>query len=183
MKLHPYFKEISRNLLLPVIVIFVLHGCSSGDNNSYYSAEDFSRTKKIDVHAHSLTANPDFVQQAKEDNFTLLSINVEVPDLPPIDSQQYYILQLRHIFPNDIYCVTTFETATINQPGWSDRQLARLKKSFDSGAVGVKVWKNIGMTIKDKDSNFIMIDNPVFDPVFNYLLFCGSSSVSYVSSS
>ena len=25
------------------------------------------------------------------------------------------------------------------------------------------------MTIRDKDSNFIMIDNPVFDPIFNYL--------------
>lgn len=25
------------------------------------------------------------------------------------------------------------------------------------------------MTIKDEDSNFIMIDNPVFDPIFNYL--------------
>lgn len=88
---------------------------------------------------------------------------------PPIDSQQYFVLQLHHKFPKDIYYVATFETATINQTGWSDRQLAYLKKSFDSGAIGLKVWKNIGMEIKDKDSNFIMIDNPIFDPIFNYL--------------
>ena len=167
MKLHSDPKEISPNLLLLVIVIF-LQGCNSG-NNSYYSLRDFSKVKKIDVHAHALTTHPDFVQQAKEDNFILISLNTEVPDLPPIDSQQYYILQLRHNFPNNIYYVSTFETATINQPGWSDRQLAWLKKSFDSGALGIKVWKNIGMTIKDKDSNFIMIDNPIFDPIFNYL--------------
>jgi predicted TIM-barrel fold metal-dependent hydrolase len=168
MKLHFHAKELLRLLLL-VLVILILHACDSGDRNSYYTAGDFTGIKKIDVHAHALTTHPDFVQQARDDNFILISLNTEVPGEPSIDSQQYYVLQLRHNYPNDIYYVTTFETATINEPGWSDRQLTYLKRSFDSGAIGVKVWKNIGMTIKDKDSNFIMIDNPVFDPVFNYL--------------
>ena len=169
MKLHFNAKEISWNLLLLGLVIFIQQGCNFNDSNSYYSFTDFSKIKKIDVHTHVITARPDLVQQAKDDNFILISLNAEVPYFPPIDSQEYYILQLRHNFPNDVYYVTTFETATINQPGWSDRQLAYLKKSFDSGAIGVKVWKNIGMAIKDKDSNFIMIDNPIFDPIFNYL--------------
>ena len=167
MKLRSSAKEISRHLLL--LVVIFLQACGPGNSDDYYSLRDFSRIKKIDVHAHSMTSNPEFVQQAIKDNFILISINVEVPDLPPVDTQQYYILQLRHHFPKDIYCVSTFETASINEPGWSDRQIARLKRSFDSGALGIKVWKNIGMTIKDKDSNFIMIDNPVFDPIFNYL--------------
>ncbi len=148
----------------------MLHSCDSAtDNNKYYTADDFYKIKKIDVHAHALSPRPEFVQQAKEDNFILTSINVEVPDLPPIDSQQYYVLQLHHEFPNNIFLITTFETKTINEPGWADRQLDYLRKSFDSGALGIKVWKNIGMEIRDKDSNFIMIDNPVFDPIFNYL--------------
>ena len=33
----------------------------------------------------------------------------------------------------------------------------------------LKYGKTLGMAIKDKDSNFIMIDDPVFDPIFNYL--------------
>ena len=80
MKLHSNAKELSRNLLLLVVVIFILQGCNSGDSNSYYSLQDFSRVKKIDVHAHVNTAKPDFVQQAKDDNFILISLNVEVPD-------------------------------------------------------------------------------------------------------
>ncbi len=151
-------------------ILILLQACNTtSDNDNYYSSDDFSKVKKIDVHAHALTARPDLVQQAKDDNFILVSLNTEVPGEPPIDSEQYYALQLHHNFPNDIFYVTTFETATINQPGWSDRQLAYLKRSFDSGAIGIKVWKNIGMTIKDKDSNFIMIDDPIFDPIFNYL--------------
>jgi predicted TIM-barrel fold metal-dependent hydrolase len=169
MTLHFNSKNLFWNLILLGLVIFTQQGCNFKDTNKYYSVDDFYRVKKIDAHAHELTKRSEFVKQAKADNFILISLNTEVPDEPSIDSQQYYILQLRHSFPDNIYYVTTFETATINQPGWSDRQLAYLKRSFDSGAIGIKVWKNIGMTIKDKDSNFIMIDNPVFDPIFNYL--------------
>lgn len=168
MKLY-FAKIFVSSLLLPAAAVFILQACHVSAGNSYYSPEDFYKIKKIDVHAHALTTDPAFVQQAQDDNFILISLNTEVPYYPPIDSQQDITLQLHHRFPDDIYYVTTFGTASINQPGWSDRQLAYLKKSFDSGAIGVKVWKNIGMTIRDKDSNFIMIDNPVFDPIFNYL--------------
>ncbi len=168
MKLLGTVKKLFLNLSL-LVLLFIQQGCHSNDSNNYYTLQDFSKVKKIDVHVHQLIARSGFVEQAKADNFMLISLNTEVPDEPAIDSQQSYVLQLRHNFPNDIYYLTAFETSTINQPGWSDRQLEYLKRSFDSGALGVKVWKNIGMTIKDKDSNFIMIDNPVFDPIFNYL--------------
>ena len=163
---------VGKKKLLTIFLLVGMYfqqGCQSSNRQNYYSAEDFLKIKKIDVHAHQLTARPGFVEQAIADNFKLISLNSEVPDYPPVDSQQNYSLQLRHRYPNDLYYVSAFETETINQAGWSDRQLAWLKKSFDSGAIGIKVWKNIGMTIRDKDSNFIMIDHPVFDPIFNYL--------------
>ncbi|MCW3118030.1 MAG: hydrolase, partial [Chitinophagaceae bacterium] len=170
MKLYLYSKELSWCLLLSLAVMFILSSCSSttDDVTKFYSLDDFSRIKKIDVHAHINTTNPAIIEQAKSDKVVLISVNVEVPETP-IDSQQYYILQQRLKFPDDIYYVSTFATDNINQPGWSDQQLAYLKKSFDSGALGIKVWKNIGMTIKDRDGHFIMIDNPIFDPLFNYL--------------
>ena len=41
---------------------------------------------------------------------------------------------------------------------------------FPKGAIAVKVWKNIGMELKDRDNNFVMIDHPKFDPVFDFLV-------------
>ena len=38
-----------------------------------------------------------------------------------------------------------------------------------NGAVGVKVWKNIGFFLKDEKGKLVMIDNPRFDPVLDYL--------------
>lgn len=141
----------------------------SGTNEAFYTSGDFTTVKKIDAHVHIHTTAKDFIEQAKKDNFKLISLNCEVPGYPPIDSQQYYILQQRIADPHDVHYLTTFETATREEPGWAGRQLGYLKHSFASGAVGIKVWKNIGMTIKDKDSSFIMIDNPMFDTLFNYL--------------
>ena len=144
------------------------HSVTSGAND-LYTPDDFSRVKKIDIHAHIFSTDPAVIEQGKKDNVGFITINVDVPGTLPIDSQQYYALQQQHRFPNDIHYMTAFSTHDINEPGWSDRQLTYLKNSFDSGALGIKVWKNIGMVIRDKDSNFIMIDNPVFDPIFNYL--------------
>lgn len=153
-----------------VVVVSFLASCySKNSTGDYYSVDDFNKIKKIDVHAHLYTTSSAMAEQAKTDNLSFISINVEVPGETPIDSQQYYAVELLHKLPEDIHYVTTFETATINEPGWSDRQLAYLKNSFEKGALGVKVWKNIGMSIKDKNGDFIMIDNPVFDPIFNYL--------------
>jgi predicted TIM-barrel fold metal-dependent hydrolase len=164
--------KLQHLTILPVVALLFLQSCNSNvrKNNEYYSAEDFFKVKKTDVHAHIYTTNPAVIEMAKMDMVTLLSMSVEAPDNPTVDSQQYYGLLQHRNYPKDIFNVTTFqETKTINEPGWSDRQLVFLKKCFDSGAIAVKVWKNIGMTIRDKDSNFIMIDNPVFDPIFNYL--------------
>lgn len=54
------------------------------------------------MHAHQLITRPGFVEQAKADNFMLISLNTEVPDEPAIRSQQLYVFQLQHNFPNDI---------------------------------------------------------------------------------
>lgn len=156
---------------LTIILLFVLQSCNSNPDatEEYYSPDDFSSVKKIDAHVHVQTTKPDFLKQAKEDNFVLISLNCEVPGYPSIDSQQYFCVTQRLTYPNDLHYLTTFETATRNQPGWANRQLEYLKQSFAKGATGIKVWKNIGMTIQDKDSNFIMIDNQMFDTIFNYL--------------
>ena len=167
------FHSISKKRLpwlFILTVLFIAQGCKSKkDANDYYAEADFSKIRKIDVHAHQLTARKGFVEQAIADNFTLISLNSEVPDYPSLDSQQNFIWQLRQSYKNDLFYVSAFKTANINQPGWSEEQLKALQKSFDSGAIGIKVWKNIGMTIKDKDGSFVMIDNPVFEPIFNYL--------------
>ena len=53
---------------------------------------------------------------------------------------------------------------------WADKTIAQLKTSFEYGALGIKLWKNIGMVHKDSTGHFIMIDNPKFDPVVQFII-------------
>lgn len=142
---------------------------SSARRDDYYTIEDFYTIKKMDVHVHINTNRPDLVHQAMQDRFVLFSMNVDVPYFPTVAQQQAYALHQAAAAGENFHYLTAFEAKNINEAGWNHRQLAYLKRSFEHGAVGVKVWKNIGMTIKDKDSNFIMIDHPAFDSIFNYL--------------
>lgn len=169
-----FLKEEYRHckLIFLIQILVILSSCnmSSGDTGKYYSLQDFYSLRKIDAHVHINTERPDVPEQAKKDNFILISINTEeIPEYPSVSKQQDYILKQRILFPNEIFYLTSFETESINQPGWSDRQLKYLKNSFGKGAIGIKVYKNIGMTIRDTAGQFIFIDDPMFDPIFNYL--------------
>jgi hypothetical protein len=136
---------------------------------SFYTVDDFNAVKKIDAHIHLNTAKPDFPNQAKEDNYQLISINTLIPDFVSNRQQREYILRQRENFPDDVNFLATFENDGINEDGWAEKQLEYLKDSFNKGARGIKVWKDIGMVIKNKKGTYIMIDDPVFDPIFNYL--------------
>ncbi|KAI9550495.1 putative uncharacterized oxidoreductase [Daphnia sinensis] len=52
---------------------------------------------------------------------------------------------------------------------WLPQTLAYLKNSFSKGAIGVKIWKNIGMELRDADGKFVMVNDARLDPVFDFI--------------
>ena len=43
---------------------------------------------------------------------------------------------------------------------------AVLRRSFDQGAIGVKIWKSIGMGIRAKSGDYLMPDHSALIPIF-----------------
>jgi len=123
--------------------------------------------KKIDAHVHIRTGDTAFSHQARVDNFKLITIVVD--ESPGIRLQQKYAVKQMQLFPGLVDFATTFPVKHLNNPLWQEQTIESLKKSFSQGAIAVKIYKNIGMKLKDKSGHFIMIDNPVFDPVISYL--------------
>jgi predicted TIM-barrel fold metal-dependent hydrolase len=87
----------------------------------------------------------------------------------PIEEQQKFSVEMVQAFPGRNAWVTTFSLDNFNKEGWQDEAISYIKKSVQNGAVGVKVWKNIGFFLKDENSKLVMIDHPRFDPILNYL--------------
>ncbi|MCO5238346.1 MAG: amidohydrolase [Chitinophagaceae bacterium] len=136
---------------------------------SYYSTGDFGRVKKWDAHMHINTFDTAFPEYAGKNNFGLLSINVDVPDFPSIEEQRAYAIGQQKTHHNALRYITSFRISGIEDADWLENTIAYLDESFAKGAIGVKVWKNIGMEFKDNNGEFVMIDDPRLDPVFNYL--------------
>jgi predicted TIM-barrel fold metal-dependent hydrolase len=54
----------------------------------------------------------------------------------------------------------------INEPGWSAKAAAELERTFLAGAAGLKIAKNLGLDILNKDGSYIQADDPRLDPVW-----------------
>jgi glucosylceramidase len=135
----------------------------------YCGPEDYKAMVKIDAHCHINTDRPAFLKTAVQDNFRIITINTDAPGNQPIQEQERFAIHQLQAFPGQVAYLATFSMKGWDDAGWADKTIAMLETSLKKGAVGVKIWKNIGMVEKDKDGKFIMIDDPKFDPVFDFL--------------
>ncbi|MCE4556986.1 amidohydrolase [Pelomonas sp. P8] len=132
-----------------------------------YTMADYGRVVKIDAHLHLHNPAPAFLQAARRQKFKVLTINVDYPDFPPIDEQQRVAIELQRQFPLDVAWAATFSVDGSDQPGWLAATRERVDASLKAGAVGVKVWKNIGMSLRNAGGQLVMIDDARFAPLFD----------------
>jgi len=132
-----------------------------------YTMADFDKVPKIDAHLHLHGASQDaYLALARRDNFRALTINVDYPDFPPLDQQRRVAAAAAHAHPAELAWVATFPTKDFERPGWSEATLKDLDGALADGAVGVKVWKNIGMELRDRQGRLVMVDDARFDALF-----------------
>lgn len=140
-----------------------------GKTTAFYTVDDYRSLKKTDVHCHIDTDRPAFMEVAGQDNFRIISINTDAPGNLPIEEQERCALHQLKAFRNRVAYLATFSMKGWDEAGWAEKTIAQLETSFKNGAIGVKIWKNIGMVEKNREGKFIMIDDPRFDPVLDYL--------------
>ncbi len=172
-------KKIKLLLLLPLLIItatFVRVELFEGSEKvvnsqeeQYYSIEGFENVKKFDIHIHVNTEEVFFIEQAKADNFQFLDIVDDRPfGLPMAEQQRIAMLHLNS-FSKSMAVATTFSVNDWSNSNWIESTIAGLKKSFSNGAIAVKIWKNIGMDLKDEKGRFVMVDNVRLEPILDYL--------------
>jgi hypothetical protein len=142
---------------------------------------DFYSFPKIDVHTHFNTNSPVFIESGAKENFKFLSIITGSDSRILIDQQLEYAVGLKNKCPENFNFTTTFSMENFNAPEWERDVLEKLKTDFKKGAVAVKVWKDIGMVFRKKDSTFIMIDDPKFDKIFDFIEANGKTLVAHIA--
>jgi len=141
-------------------------GARGAAGDSYYSNDDFARVEKIDAHVHLHGRADGFMAQAIHDHMSILSINVDYPDFPPLPEQLRDAVSLKQRYPGRVAFAGAFSVQNFQSPGWAGEALKQIDQALAQGAVGFKVWKNIGMSLQDPDGRYVMLDDPRFAPVF-----------------
>lgn len=136
----------------------------------YYTVDDFESVKKFDTHIHLNTDETYFMDQAAKDNLRFLVIVDDRPFGITMEDQQKIVRKQLKAFPSQIAYATTFSVKNFNSDNWQKETIAYLEESFRDGATAVKVWKNVGMDLRDKDGRFVMIDDPRLEPIIGYLV-------------
>ena len=54
----------------------------------------------------------------------------------------------------------------INEPGWGEKAAAELDRCFRNGAQGLKIAKELGLSIKNRDGSYIQADDPRLDAIW-----------------
>lgn len=76
---------------------------------------------------------------------------------------------LAQTYPQTYAWCTAFDVPDVADPHYMERVLAELAQDFAAGAVACKLWKNIGMEIRKPTGEVLMVDDPFFDPLYEYL--------------
>ena len=153
---------------LVFLSIALMNGCTSKEEQ-YYKFSDFDKVQKIDVHFHFTKNSPEFMQYSEQDKFMFLSPNPDLGDLERLDREFAVTAALYRQFPDRLAHFTAFYATDFEKPGFAEEAIARIADHVKAGASGVKIWKNIGMVVKDGEGNYILPDHPAFDPIYSFL--------------
>lgn len=155
-------------LSILIIALLAFTRCQS----DYYNEKDFQSVLKIDSHVHISGDGGFFEEQASKDNFVLLTINVDHSDSAAVIHQHEWALSSVRKHPGKVFYSAAFyfDTAGWGTDSWSKKAIAHLDNNMSGGAVSVKLWKNIGMTERDKTGKFIMVDDPLLKPVIDFII-------------
>jgi predicted TIM-barrel fold metal-dependent hydrolase len=133
---------------------------------NYYTLEDFPKIPKIDIHFHQNVLSNTFPEFGKKLGFHLISVNV---DETGTLAEQFEIARvMKQRFPRSMDFLGSFSLTDYGKAGFTENVIAYIKKNVAAGALGFKVWKNIGMVLKNDQGKYVMVDDPSLEPIFSY---------------
>lgn len=135
---------------------------------------------RIDAHIHYPGDHPDCIGLLARLDLKLLNVCVahQAGGHWRLEAEIYG--ELASQYPHHYAWCTTFDPPDFADGGYVDRAIEGLERDFAAGAVACKVWKNIGMAIRKPSGGFLMVDDPLFDPIYAYLEGSGKALLMHI---
>jgi predicted TIM-barrel fold metal-dependent hydrolase len=126
--------------------------------------------ERIDTHTHVHRIAPELFAALEKEQWRCLSICVSraIGDQPSdLDAMIRGSAEVHRATKGRIAWATAFDARGFEDREFAGHTIAGLRQAFDEGAIGVKIWKNIGMGIRAKSGAYLLPDNAALTPVFD----------------
>ena len=146
--------------------------------------KSFAALQPIDSHVHVFKSDPAFQAMLERLHLTLLNILVVDDTLPyrkQLKPQVDDALTLVRSSHGHVALATTFDPYKFNDASFTADAIKQVDENFGEGAVAVKIWKNLGMEIKNADGKFVMPDDPKLQPIYQDIAKHGKTLLTHVA--
>lgn len=188
-------KIIARTAFLSILILSAVLAWSAAQQSSPASSsaettsneqalKSFAALQPIDTHVHVFKTDPAFQAMLERLHLTLLNILLVDDTLsyrkqlkPQVDDARA-LIRSSH---GHVALATTFDPYKFNDSSFTTDSIKQVDESFAEGAVAVKVWKNLGMEIKNGDGKFVMPDDPKLEPIYQDIAKHGKTLLTHVA--
>jgi predicted TIM-barrel fold metal-dependent hydrolase len=143
----------------------------------------FAGMDPIDTHVHVFQTDPAFTELLAR--LRLHVLDICVADTHGIYSKLATELARAQDFvkasPGHARLCVTFDPFTFQQKDFAQNTVNRLHQEFADGAIAVKIWKNIGMELKNPDGKYVMPDDPEFELIYREIAAENKTLVAHVA--
>jgi predicted TIM-barrel fold metal-dependent hydrolase len=130
----------------------------------------------IDIHSHQWNVTQEtvhrLVREMDEINMGVmvnLSGRGRSMSSNDIDGQEYMYAMIRRfngVAPGRFIVFTNLSFREFGSPGWTEKAVEDLEKDVQNGANGLKIFKSLGLSVRDVNGNRVPVDHPDLDPVW-----------------
>lgn len=125
--------------------------------------------QKIDAHIHYSGDHSDCYHLLERLDLKLINVCVAQDSAGAWRDQAEVYMDLQAAAPQHYAWCTSFDLPRFDDPDYVDRVIAGIEGDVAAGAIACKIWKNIGMEVRKPDGSFLLLDDPLFDPIYEYL--------------
>ena len=167
--------------------IVLTSATAKGDASEAFSPADlhaFSALEPIDTHAHVFKLDPgfdDFLQKLHLHLLDIVVANKDDATFPNLQTKKAAAEAFVRQSGGKAALCTTFDPFKFSNPTFADDAVRQLNQDFAKGAVAVKIWKNVGMELKDQSGRFVMPDDPRFGPIYKDIAKNGKTLIAHLA--
>jgi len=142
----------------------------------------FEEIPKIDVHSHIFEDVPEVVEMMDKNRIQIVNVCVRGTDPERLQRTQAMAEQQQAKYGRSRFpFASTFDLTRRDDPDYAEQVKRWLDASFEKGALMVKIWKEVGMEIKDRNGRFILPDDPRFEPIYAFLAERGKPLLAHLA--